>query len=91
MSTPGDVDRSRDTHHRVRTDKIDKSGTVTLRVDSRLRHIGVGRTHAGTHVMLIVQDHHIRIVNPPPAKSSANSPSTPAATTNPAAPPEPPK
>ena len=29
----------------------------------RLYHIGVGRTHAGTHVLLIIQDLRIRIVD----------------------------
>ena len=52
-----------DTHDRVRHDKIDKAGSVTLRVTGRLHHIGVGRTHAGTHVLLLVQDLDIRIVN----------------------------
>ena len=28
-----------------------------------LRHIGIGRTHAGTHVILLVQDLDIRIIN----------------------------
>ncbi len=37
--------------------------TVTLRHDGRLHHIGVGRTHAGTYVILLVQDLHIRVVN----------------------------
>ncbi len=31
------------THFRVRTDKIDSCGKVTLRHDSKLFHIGVGR------------------------------------------------
>ncbi|MGH4008246.1 MAG: IS481 family transposase [Pseudonocardiaceae bacterium] len=57
------TDRTTDTHDRVRTDKIDKTGTVTLRVAGRLRHIGVGRTHAGTHIILLVQDLHVRIIN----------------------------
>jgi transposase InsO family protein len=35
-------------HFRVRHDKIDKAGIVTLRHNSRLHHIGVGRPHAGT-------------------------------------------
>jgi hypothetical protein len=61
-ATPG-ADRTADTHHRIRHDKIDKSGTATLRVAGQLRHIGVGRTHAGTHVILLVQDLNIRIVN----------------------------
>lgn len=60
---PGEVDRTSDTHDRVRTDKIDKTGTVTLRVAGRLRHIGIGRTHAGTHVLLLVQDLDVRIIN----------------------------
>ena len=56
-------DRRADTHDRVRHDKIDKTGTVTLRVAGRLRHIGVGRTHARTDVILLVQDLHVTIVN----------------------------
>lgn len=55
--------RDTDTHDRVRHDRIDKSGTVTLRVHGQLRHIGVGRTHKGTHVILLVQDLDVRIVN----------------------------
>ena len=36
---------------------------MTLRHDSRLHHIGIGRTHAGTCVILLIQDLQIRIVN----------------------------
>ena len=36
--------------------------TVTLRVHGQLRHIGIGRTHTGTHVILLVQDLHVRVV-----------------------------
>jgi transposase InsO family protein len=61
-AAPG-VDRSADTHHRVRTDKVDKSGTVTLRVAGELRHIGIGRPHAGTHVLLLAHDQHVRIIH----------------------------
>ena len=56
-------DRSADTHDRVRHDKIDKAGSVTLRVAGQLRHIGVGRTYARTDVILLVQDLHVTIVN----------------------------
>ena len=55
--------RDAETHDRVRHDRVDKSGTVTLRVAGKLRHIGVGRTHARTHVILLVQDLDVRIVN----------------------------
>jgi len=55
--------RDADTHDRVRHDRIDDSGCVTLRVAGRLHHLGVGRTHARTHVVLLVQDLHVRVVN----------------------------
>jgi len=51
--------RDTDTHDRVRHDRIDKTGCVTLRLGGQLRHIGVGRTHAGTHVLLLAHDLHV--------------------------------
>jgi hypothetical protein len=60
-ATPGV--QNTETHHRVRRDKINKAGTVTLRVAGRLRHIGVGRTYAGTYVFLLVQDLDVRVVD----------------------------
>ena len=54
---------STDTHDRVRHDRINKAGTVTLRVAGRLRHIGIGRTYAGTYVILLVQDLDVSVVN----------------------------
>jgi transposase InsO family protein len=61
-ATPG-ADRSGDTHDRVRFDRIDNVGTVTLRVNGRLHHIGVGRTHARTHVILLVHDLDVRVID----------------------------
>jgi transposase InsO family protein len=55
--------RDPDTHCRVRHDRIDDSGVITLRHAGKLHHIGIGRTHARTHVILLVQDLDIRIVN----------------------------
>jgi hypothetical protein len=52
-----------DTHDRVRHDRIDADGNLTLRVNGRLHHIGIGRTHARTPVLLLVQDLHVRVVN----------------------------
>ena len=40
------------THFRIRTDKIDSCGKVTLRHDSKLFHTGVGRQHRRTPVRL---------------------------------------
>jgi transposase InsO family protein len=61
-ATPG-TERNNDTHDRVRHDKISKAGTVTLRIAGQLRHIGVGRTYAGTYVILLVQNLEVRVVN----------------------------
>jgi transposase InsO family protein len=55
--------RDTETHDRIRHDRVDKSGTVTLRVAGQLRHIGIGRTHKGTHVILLVQDLEVRVAN----------------------------
>ncbi len=61
-ATPS-ADRMRETHDRVRTDRIDPSGVVTLRVNGRLHHIGVGRTHARTHALLLVHDLEVTVIN----------------------------
>lgn len=52
-----------DTHNRVRRDRIDQAGVITLRVAGRLHHIGVGRTYTGTRVLVLIQDLHIRIIH----------------------------
>lgn len=51
-----------DSHYRVRHDKIDTNGKLTLRYNSRLHHIGLGRRHAGTPVLLLVHDLHVRVL-----------------------------
>jgi transposase InsO family protein len=52
-----------ETHFRVRHDKIDAQGTVTLRHDSKLHHIGVGRVHKGRPIKLLIADREIRILD----------------------------
>ena len=37
--------------------------SVTPRHNNRLHHIGIGRTHARTPVLLLVHDLHVRVVN----------------------------
>jgi hypothetical protein len=49
-------------HYRVRHDRIDNSGVITLRHNSRLHHIGLGRRHARTRVLVLVRDLHIRVL-----------------------------
>jgi transposase InsO family protein len=60
-ATPGT--RENDTRNRVRHDRLDANGCVTLRIHGRLHHIGTGRTHARTPVLLLVQDLHVRVIN----------------------------
>ena len=60
-ATPGD--RSSDTHLRVRHDRVDTSGKVTLRLDGRLYSIGLGRELARTRIILLVDDLHVRVVD----------------------------
>jgi transposase InsO family protein len=61
-ATPA-ASRDADTHDRIRRDRVDTTGVVTLRHAGRLHHIGIGRTHARTHVLILVQDLDIRVVN----------------------------
>jgi hypothetical protein len=49
-------------HYRIRHDKIDHSGVVTLRHNSRLHHIGLGRRPAGTRVLVLVADLDVRVL-----------------------------
>ena len=49
-------------HVRVRHDTVDRCGKVTLRYDSRLHHIGLGRRHHGKAIVMLVADLEVRIV-----------------------------
>jgi transposase InsO family protein len=50
-------------HYRVRRDKTDGIGVVTLRYHSQLRHIGLGREHARKRVLILVADRYVRAVD----------------------------
>lgn len=50
------------TNFRVRTDRVDVGGNISLRHDSKLFHIGIGRAHKGTQVRLYIADLDIRVV-----------------------------
>lgn len=51
------------TEHRVRRDRVDRAGKVTLRYRSKLLHLGIGRRYSGTPVMLLVADRDVRVIN----------------------------
>ncbi len=48
--------------YRIRHDRIDKQGGVTLRYRGRLHHIGVGRPYRGWRVVLLVAGRDVRIL-----------------------------
>ncbi|MGQ0678654.1 MAG: IS481 family transposase [Actinomycetota bacterium] len=48
---------------RVRRDKVDKNGKVTLRYRGRLLHIGVGWANRGRRVTLLVDGRDVRVVD----------------------------
>jgi transposase InsO family protein len=50
-------------HYRVRTDKVDRTGVITLRHNSRLHHVGLGRRHAGVRVLVLVADLDVRVLS----------------------------
>ena len=50
-------------HYRVRRDRIDKTGAVSLRQAGRMHHISIGRAHAHTTVILLIDDLDIRVIN----------------------------
>lgn len=49
-------------HFRVRQDRVDTNGTVTLRYQSRLRHIPVGRAHKHQTVRLLIAGDQVRVI-----------------------------
>ncbi len=59
-ASPGGIGLD-DAGWRVRHDTVDACGKLTLRHNSRLHHIGIGRRHAGKRVLILVKDLHVRI------------------------------
>ena len=48
---------------RVRYDRVDGKGQVTLRYDSKLLHLGVGHAHDRRRVVLLVADRDVRVLS----------------------------
>jgi hypothetical protein len=47
----------------VREDRVDKTGKVSLRYDSRLYKIGLGRAHKGRPIRLLIADQNVRVID----------------------------
>lgn len=50
-------------HFRVRHDKIDAGGVITIRYNSRLHHIGLSKHLRGTPVTVLINDRDIRVLH----------------------------
>jgi len=48
---------------RVRRDRIDKNGKVTLRHRTRLHHIGIGHGHKGKRVVMLIDGLDVRVLS----------------------------
>jgi len=51
------------THFRVRQDRVDKTGKVSLRYHSKLYKIGLGRAHKGRTIKLLIAGQQIRVID----------------------------
>jgi hypothetical protein len=47
----------------VREDRVDETGKVSLRYDSKLYKIGLGRAHKGRTIKLLVADLNVRVID----------------------------
>jgi transposase InsO family protein len=50
-------------HFRIRHDTVDQFGKLTLRHGSRLHHLGIGRHHAGTPVLILVATQTVTVIS----------------------------
>jgi Integrase core domain len=51
------------TYFRVRQDRVDETGKVSLRYGSRLYKIGLGRAYKGRDIKLLIADENIRVID----------------------------
>jgi len=49
-------------HFRIRHDKIDAAGVITIRYNSRLHHIGLSKHLRGTNVLVLINDLDIHVL-----------------------------
>ncbi len=50
-------------HYRIRHDRIDTAGVITIRYNSRLHHIGLSKHLRGTHVIVLINNRDIRVLD----------------------------
>jgi transposase InsO family protein len=62
-ATPPGGPRSVYLHYRIRNDRVDANGTITVRHEGTLKHLGVGRRHKGERVLALVADCDVRVLS----------------------------
>jgi transposase InsO family protein len=50
-------------HYRLRYDRLDTKGRMTLRRAGRMHHLGIGTTHARKRVLAFADEHHITVAD----------------------------
>jgi hypothetical protein len=50
------------TGYKVRTDRVDKKGAVTLRYKGKLHHIGVGAAYKGWRVVMLIAGLDVQVI-----------------------------
>ena len=48
---------------RVRRDRIDRDGKVSLRYQTRMHHIGVGKAHKGKRIIMLIDGLDVRVLS----------------------------
>jgi transposase InsO family protein len=49
-------------HYRLRYDRLDAKGKMTIRRAGRMHHLGIGTTHARKRVLALADDRHITVI-----------------------------
>jgi len=50
-------------HYRLRYDRLDNKGKMSLRRAGRMHHLGVGAKHARKRVLALADDHHVTVTD----------------------------
>ena len=49
-------------HYRLRYDRLDPKGKMSIRRAGRMHHLGVGTTHARKRVLALADEHHVTVI-----------------------------
>jgi transposase InsO family protein len=49
-------------HYRLRYDRVDSEGHMSIRRAGRMHHLGIGRKHKGARVLALADDHQVTVI-----------------------------